>query len=87
MCAMTMVVKPRCGQPSTCSIETNSSSCVMPVMISGITSGALTMPVSSSRPRNTLKRTREIAASVPRITAPVDTTTPIFSDSQAASRI
>src|SRR5579863_9419034 len=87
MCAITMVVKPRCGQPMTCSIETNSSSWVMPVMISGMTSGALTIPVSSSRPRNTVKRTREIAASVPRMTAPVDTTMPIFKLSQAASRI
>ena len=59
----------------------------MPVTISGITSGALTMPVSSNRPRNVLNRTREIAASVPSTTAPVDTTTPIFSDSHAASRI
>ena len=84
---MTMVVKPRCGQPNKCSIEMNSKSCVMPVMISGITSGAFTMPVSSSRPRNRLKRTSAMAASVPRITAPVDTTTPISSDSQAASSI
>ena len=68
-------------------MDTNSNSCVMPVMISGITSGAFTMPVSSSRPRNTLKRTSAMAASVPRITAPVDTTTPIFSYSHAASRI
>jgi hypothetical protein len=52
---MTMVVKPRCGQPNICSMETNSSSWVMPVMISGMTSGAFTMPVSSRRPRNTLK--------------------------------
>ncbi len=59
----------------------------MPVMISGITSGAFTMPVSSSRPRKALKRTSEIAARVPRITEPVETTTPICSDSQAASRI
>src|ERR1700676_2299603 len=87
MCAMTMVVKPRCGQPKRCSIDTNSRSWVIPVMISGITSGALTMPVSSNRPRKSPNRTNEIAASVPRITDPVDTTTPIFSDSQAASRI
>jgi len=57
------------------------------VMISGMTSGALTIPVRSSRPRKNLKRTSAIAASVPKITAPVDTTTPILSDSQAASRI
>jgi hypothetical protein len=56
-----MVVKPRCGQPNICSIETNSSSCVMPVMISGITSGAFTMPVNSRRPRNREKRTSAMA--------------------------
>jgi hypothetical protein len=56
-------------------------------MISGITNGALTMPVSSNRPRKSLNRTNEIAASVPRITDPVDTTTPICSDSHAASSI
>src|ERR1700730_18672702 len=87
MCAIAMVVKPRCGQPMTCSIETNKSSCVMPVMISGMTSGALTMPVSSSRPRNLRKRTSAVAASVPRITAAVDATTPTSSDSSAASSI
>ena len=53
-----------------CSIETNSSSWVMPVMISGMTSGAFTMPVSSSRPGNLANRTSAMAASVPRITAP-----------------
>ena len=84
---MTMVVKPRCGQESKFSIEMNNSSCVMPVMISGITSGAFTIPVSSSRPRKFLKRTSETAARVPRITEPVETTTPIFRDNQAASRI
>ena len=59
----------------------------MPVMISGMTRGAFTMPVSSSRPRNAVNLTREMAARVPRITDPVDTTTPILSDSHAASRI
>ncbi len=68
-------------------METNSSNCVMPVMISGITKGALTMPVSSRRVRKTLNLTRDMAASVPRITEPVETTTPIFKLSQAASRI
>src|ERR1700680_3998984 len=87
ICAITMVVKPRCGQPNRFNIETNSRSCVMPVMISGITSGALTIPVSSSRPGNILNRTKDIAARVPKITEPVDTTTPIFKLNHAASRI
>ena len=82
---MAMVVNPRCGHPTTCSIEMNSKSCVMPVMISGMTRGAFTMPVNRSRPRNILNLTRAIAAKVPRTTAPVDTTTPIWSDSHAAS--
>ena len=67
-------------------MDTNSSSWVMPVMISGITSGAFTMPVSSNLPRNSGNRTSEIAAKVPRITAPVETATPMRSDSHAASR-
>ena len=80
-----MVVKPRCGQPNSCSIDTNSSSCVMPVMISGITSGAFTMPVSSSRPGKRAKRTSAIAASVPSSTAPLEAVTATSSDSSAAS--
>src|SRR5579863_2445767 len=80
-----MVVKPRCGQDSSCSIDTNSSSCVIPVMISGITSGALTIPVSSSRPGKDVKRTSAIAASVPMTTAPVEAASPTSTDNSAAS--
>src|SRR6266404_5082991 len=58
-CDSTMVVKPRCGQENSCSIDTNSSSCVIPVMISGMTSGAFTIPVSSSRPGKRAKRNRD----------------------------
>src|SRR3984885_4242667 len=83
-CESTMVVKPRCGQENICIIETNSSSCVMPVMISGITSGAFTMPVSSRRPRNLAKRTSAIAASVPSTTAAVEAVTATSSDRSAA---
>ncbi len=65
-------------------MEISSSSCVMPVMISGITSGALTMAVSVNRPRKRLKRTSAIAASVPSTMAEVAATKPMRSDSQAA---
>src|SRR5882762_5092099 len=83
-CDSTMVVKPRCGQENSCIIDTNSSSCVMPVMISGMTSGAFTIPVSSSRPRKRAKRTSAIAARVPRTTAPLEAVTATSSDSSAA---
>src|SRR5580698_8457477 len=83
-CDSTIVVKPRCGQPNICSIETNSSSCVMPVMISGMTSGAFTIPVSSRRPRNRAKRTSAIAAMVPSTTAALEAVTATSSDSSAA---
>src|SRR5262249_37629941 len=84
MCDSTMVVKPRCGHENSCTIDTNSSSCVMPVMISGMTSGALTIPVSNSRPGKRAKRTSATAASVPRTTAPVEAATATWSDSNAA---
>src|SRR5262249_37561975 len=83
-CAITRVVNPRCGQENICSIETNSSNCVIPVMTSGITSGAFTIPVNTRRPGNLLNLTRVMAARVPRMTAPVDEATPTSSDSNAA---
>ena len=51
--AMTMVVMDRpAGQPKLCSMATNSSSRARPVMTSGITSGAVTMPENKVRPVN-----------------------------------
>ncbi len=48
---MTIVVMDRpAGHPMACSIATNSSSMARPVMISGITSGAATMPANSVLP-------------------------------------
>ena len=86
--AKVMVEKPRlCGQANSAVIETKSSIWVMPVMISGMISGPLTMPVSSSLPGKCRNRTRAIAARVPRIVAPVEAATPISNDSSAASRI
>src|ERR1700754_53503 len=87
ICAMTIVVNPRCGQENICNIETNSSSWVIPVMISGITSGALTMPVSSSLPGNLANRTGAIDARVPNRTAAVEEATAASNDNKAASRI
>src|ERR1700712_4516553 len=75
MCAMTIVVNPRCGQENICNIDTNSKSCVIPVMISGITSGAFTNPVSRSLPGNLANRTRAIDARVPNKTAAVEEAT------------
>ena len=54
---MMIVVIPRpAGQPISCSIDTKSSSSESPVMTSGITSGAVDMPVSSARLRKRPKR-------------------------------
>ena len=53
VCANMIVVTPRPdGQPKRLSSATNSNSSDKPVMTSGITSGAATIPVSQVRPRN-----------------------------------
>ena len=65
----------------------NSSSSDRPVMISGMTSGAVVMPASSGAAAKAPKRASAVPASVPRITAPVALMTAIRSDNQAASRI
>src|SRR3569833_1195643 len=87
MWATTIVVNPRCGHENICSIDTNSNNCVMPVMISGITSGALTIPVSNSLPGNLANLTSAMAASVPNSTAAVEEAIATSNDSSAASRI
>ena len=66
MCAMVMVVAPReAGQPMRFAIEMNRNSSDRPVMISGITSGAVIMPLSSMRPRSRLTRCSATATSAP----------------------
>ena len=70
--AMTMVSMPRpAGQPIGCSSATNSSSSDRPVITSGITSGAVTRPANSVRPRKRPKRASAKPASVPSTSAPV----------------
>ena len=52
-----IVVMPRpAGQPISCSIATKSRSSDSPVMTSGMTSGAVDMPVRSARVRKRPKR-------------------------------
>ncbi|SVJ76247.1 Uncharacterised protein [Klebsiella pneumoniae] len=64
-----MVTIPRsCGQPISCAMATNNSSSDRPVITSGITSGAVTMPPNSVRPRKRGMRVRTKAARVPRST-------------------
>ena len=88
MCAMVIVVTPRpAGQPKACSIATNRSSSDSPVMTSGITSGAVVMPVIRVRPLKRRNRDSANPASVPRITAPVALMAAILSESLAALMI
>ena len=49
-------------------------------MTSGMTSGALTMPANTARPRNRGKRSSVNAASVPRRIEPVAVAPAIFSE-------
>ncbi len=68
--AIQMVAMPRCaGQPISCAIATNNSSSDRPVITSGMTSGAVTSPPNSVRPRNTGIRVSTKAAMVPSATA------------------
>ena len=86
MCAIVIVVAPRpAGQPNSFSIATNSSSIDSPVMTSGSTIGAVVRPTNRLRPRNLPNRTRQNAASVPRIVAPVAFSAATRKDSRAAS--
>ena len=79
---MVIVVTPRpAGQPKTCSMATNISSRDKPVITSGITSGAVVMPVISVRPLKRRKRDSAKPASVPRMTAPVALIEAMRSDS------
>lgn len=54
--------------PISCAMATNNSSSDRPVITSGITSGAVTMPPNSVRPRKRGMRVRTKAARVPRST-------------------
>jgi hypothetical protein len=45
-----MVTRPRSGKPNIFCTDTSISSSDRPIITSGITSGALTMPVNSVRP-------------------------------------
>ncbi|MCY1536170.1 hypothetical protein D9M68_716130 [compost metagenome] len=67
-----MVTMPRSwGQPISCAMATKSSSSDRPVITSGITSGAVTMPPNSVRPRKRGMRVSTKAARVPRATAAI----------------
>ncbi len=69
---MVIVIAPRdSGQPIQSAIVMNRNSREIPVMISGITSGAVTMPASRRRPRKVPSRFRASPTSVPRMTASV----------------
>ncbi|MNJ76369.1 hypothetical protein D3C77_736370 [compost metagenome] len=68
--AIQMVTMPRsAGQPINWAMATNSSSSDRPVITSGMTSGAVTMPPNSVRPRKRGMRVSTKAASVPMATA------------------
>ena len=87
MWAMVMVEKPRCaGQPIHSFSVMNSSSSERPVITSGITSGALSMPPKSVRPRNRPNRTMASPARVPRSVAKVAFTTAILRLSHTAAQ-
>ena len=75
------------GQPIHSASEMNRNSSEMPVITSGITSGAVTMPVISVRPRKRPSRARASPASVPSAVAIVALTTAISRLSMAASRM
>src|SRR3569623_1001694 len=82
VCAMVTVQNPR---PA--SMATNSSNSDSPVMTSGITNGAYSMPENSVRPRKKPPRDRPIAASVPSNVAALADTTPTRRRIQAADSI
>ena len=72
MWAIVIVVKPRPdGQPMAASMATKSSSRDRPVMTSGMTRGAVTMPVNRVRPRKRRNRASTNPAIVPRAMATV----------------
>ena len=76
MCAIVIVVAPRdTGQPMRFAMEMNRNSSDRPVMISGITSGAVIMPLSRIRPRSRRTRCRATATSAPSAVASVALTT------------
>ncbi len=78
MWAIVIVVAPRfIGQPIRFAIEMNRNSSERPVMISGITSGAVIMPDSSSRPRSRATRCRASATMAPSAVAKVALTNAI----------
>ncbi len=86
MCARVMVVKPRWpGQPIQSAIRMNSISDEMPVITSGITRGAVTMPVNRTRPRKRVKRASAMPAIVPRMVAMVAEIRAIWTDSSRAA--
>ena len=83
---MVTVVKPRWpGQPISWAIRMKSISIEMPVMTSGMTSGAVTKPEKAVRPRKRRKRARARPAMVPRMVAKVALTKAICSERRAAS--
>ena len=83
---MVIVVASRvAGQPIHSAIDMNRKRSDRPVMISGITSGAVIMPASSSRPRNRVSRCMASATSAPRQVATVALTAAIRRLRSAAS--
>ena len=85
ICASVTVVKPRvAGQPMNSAIRMNSIRDEIPVMTSGIISGAVTSPENSTRPRNLRNRASAMPAMVPRIVANVADSRAIFNDNHAA---
>ncbi|MNY57176.1 hypothetical protein D3C86_1933440 [compost metagenome] len=70
--AIQMVSRPRsAGQPISWAMATNSSSSDRPVITSGITSGAVTMPPNTVRPRKRGMRVSTKAARVPSAVAAI----------------
>ncbi len=88
MCAIATVVMPRPeGQPTSCSMLTNSSSAARPWITSGITSGALDSSESRPRPLKRPKRASARPVIVPSTTAKVAAIEAMTRLRSAASRI
>ena len=86
MWAIVMVVAPRfIGQPIRLAIEMNRNSSDSPVMISGMTSGAVTMPDSRILPRRRTSRCSASATMAPSAVAKVALRKAILRLSSAAS--
>jgi len=78
-----MVSAPRSGKPNQRCIDTNINSSDNPMITSGITKGALTMPLNKVRPLKRPNLTSENAANMPKTTDPQAVKNAIFSDNHS----